>query len=380
MSSPVPSSERLSAARSASPLERLVEPASNWPKFAPRWEKLAEGADYSIFLSPLWMETWIETFGDVLNASLVSFRSSGLDVGACLVVEASPSITQPLRKVSLNASGEAAADTLYVELNDVLTRPGWQAETAGALAEYLIGKSWDECKLDGFCPGTAYDVLKMQFAGFDIEEETQASYHVDLAALRTAGVSYCKALGPGRGKYVQRKMGYHSRLGELRVDAAATVEQAISMMDQLAVLNSTRFEALGRRGIWNSRRFVAFHRSFVRKGFAAGKIQMLRVTAGQETVGLLYNLVHRNKAYFYQCGYNYTDDKRLSPGVVTLALAVEYSLQAGLDEFDFLAGDSAYKEWMSTGCRQLIWTRIRRRGPRMWMYDRLRSLKHRMAS
>jgi CelD/BcsL family acetyltransferase involved in cellulose biosynthesis len=175
-------------------------------------------------------------------------------------------------------------------------------------------------------------------------------------------------------------MRYHSRLGELRVEAAPSAEEAVCMLDELAVLNSRRFEALGRRGIWNSSRFAAFHRNFIHKSFALGNIQMLRVTAGHETVGLLYNLVHRNKAYFYQCGYNYTADKRLSPGVVTLALAVDYCKLAGLDEFDFLAGDSAYKEWMSTGCRSLAWTRFRRRGPRVWMYNRLRSLKHRIAS
>ncbi len=370
----------MSIPRPQGPLERIVEPASNWPRFAARWEKLAEGAEYSIFLSPLWIETWIETFGEVVNASLVSFCSAGLDIGACLVVHTAPSLAQPLRKVSLNASGEPAGDTLYVELNDILCRPGWQSETAGALAEYLIGESWDECRLDGFCSGTAYDVLKMQFAGFDIEEQWQASYHVDLAALRTSGLSYSKALGPGRSKYVQRKTSYHARLGELRVQAAASAAEALAMLEELAALNCRRFDALGRRGVWNSSRFAAFHRSFVQKSFGAGKIQMLRVTAGDETVGVLYNLVHQNKACFYQCGYNYTDDKRLSPGVVTLALAIEYSREAGLDEFDFLAGDSAYKEWMSTGRRQLVWTRIRRRGPRVWMYDRLRSLKHRIAS
>jgi CelD/BcsL family acetyltransferase involved in cellulose biosynthesis len=154
----------------------------------------------------------------------------------------------------------------------------------------------------------------------------------------------------------------------------------VSMLDELALLNSRRFESLGQRGIWNSSRFAAFHRTFIRKGFALGQIQMLRVSAGSETVGLLYNLVHRNKAYFYQCGYNYSGDKRMSPGVVTLALAVDYCREAGLDEFDFLAGDSAYKEWMSTGARRLAWTRFRRRGPRVWMYNRLRSLKHRIAS
>jgi CelD/BcsL family acetyltransferase involved in cellulose biosynthesis len=359
-------------------MEVLTEPATNWPSIASRWQQLAESCAGSIFLSPLWIETWLETFGDVVQASLVTFRAAGQDVGVCMVVQTPASLARPLRRLSLNASGEPAEDTLYVELNDVLCRPGWQTETARALGAYVIGQSWDECKLDGFCPGPVYDELKREFAGLEIEENWQASYYVNIAALRTAGISYAQALGPGREKYLQRKLRYHAQLGELRVEAAATSEQAGLMLDELAVLNLRRFRKLGRSSIWNSKRFWAFHRSFIRRGFAAGNVQLLRVTAGQELVGLLFNLVHNNKVYFYQCGYNYTADRRLSPGVVTLALAVEYSREAGFDEFDFLAGDSAYKEWMSTGCRRLTWTSFRRASARVWIYNRLRALKHKV--
>ena len=87
---------------------------------------------------------------------------------------------------------------------------------------------------------------------------------------------------------------------------------------------------------------------------------MLRISAGQQTIGVLYNLIHRGKVYFYQCGYLYTSDKRLSPGRVALSLAIQYCLDAGYDDFDFLSGQGKYKEWMSTDSRSLVWATFKK--------------------
>jgi CelD/BcsL family acetyltransferase involved in cellulose biosynthesis len=125
---------------------------------------------------------------------------------------------------------------------------------------------------------------------------------------------------------------------------------------------------------------VAFHRSFIRKTFPLGTVQLLRVMAGSNTVGLVYNLVHRGKVYFYQCGYNYTADRRLSPGTVSLALVIQYCLDRGFLEFDFLAGEAPYKASLSTGSRSLVWATFRRPGPRVWAYGVARGLKNRFRS
>jgi CelD/BcsL family acetyltransferase involved in cellulose biosynthesis len=103
------------------------------------------------------------------------------------------------------------------------------------------------------------------------------------------------------------------------------------------------------------------------------------VSAGEETVGVLYNFVYRGKVYFYQCGFHYTEDRRLSPGRVTLAMAVQYCLDAGLDDFDFMAGESSHRKELSTGVRNLVWAEFRKRSLKLAVLDRLRQAKRRMA-
>jgi CelD/BcsL family acetyltransferase involved in cellulose biosynthesis len=152
------------------------------------------------------------------------------------------------------------------------------------------------------------------------------------------------------------------------------------MLESLAELNQRRWSGQGSASAFASPRFLAFHRSLIRKCFSAGAIQLLRVSAGAQTVGVLYNFVYRGKVYFYQCGFHYTEDRRLSPGRVTLAMAIQYSLDAGLEDFDFMAGESSHKKELSTGARNLVWAEFRRRSLKITVLNRLRQLKRRMAA
>ena len=81
----------------------------------------------SFFLTGAWVETWMEVFGPRLDVSVMLFESTDEPVGACLVVHTRPRRAMiPLRRISINAAGESAADTTYIEFNDLVCRTGWE--------------------------------------------------------------------------------------------------------------------------------------------------------------------------------------------------------------------------------------------------------------
>lgn len=355
-----------------------VFPAGKGHSLAPVWEQLlGEAAQPSIFLTVPWMETWLATFADAVSPSLVVFRAGQIVAGAAVVVKSAASLARPLRRMSLNASGEGAADSTYIEFNSLLARRDWETQASNEFARYVLEQPWDELALDGFCPGPSYDALKRQLSGVAIEEIWRPSYYVDLAALRAAGSRYETALGSRQRKHLHQNLRYHAARGELALQAASDTDSALGMFEELAALNRRRRETLGHPSVFSSERFIAFHRSFIRKTFPLGKVQLLRVMAGANTVGLVYNLVHHGKIYFYQCGYNYTADRRLSPGMVTLALVIQQCLDHGFREFDFLAGEDPYKASLSTGSRPLVWATFRRPGARVWAYELARGVRNR---
>jgi CelD/BcsL family acetyltransferase involved in cellulose biosynthesis len=364
-------------ARASARLRRTVYSAAQWPRVAAQWSRLFRAdSRYSFFLSEAWVEVWIQVFAAKLDISIVLFEDADEPVGVCLLVKTKPRHAMiPLRRISLNAAGEDSADTTYIEFNNLLCRPGWEESIAPNLAEYVNSQQWDELALDGFLPGPAYDALKRAFAQYDLEESWHPSYYVDLAALRRSAITYEMALSSHRRKILRQTLRAYSKLGAIRLEPARDLDEALTMFDEMARLNKGRWATRGRLAVYDSPYFTAFHRHLIRRCFEAESVQLLRLTAGQQTVGLLYNLVERGKVYFYQCGFDYGIDKRLSPGMVTISHAIQYCIGLGLDDWDLLSGDASYKRLLSTGSRQLVWAVFRKASPNVRIVQTLRAGK-----
>lgn len=354
-----------------------IHPWSAWQQLAPIWSELVAASGCCSFsLSETWVETWLQVFGPQLQPSVLIFESDRRAVGACLLANAKTMHGfLRIKRLSLNASGEASADTTYSEYNDILCLPGWESAVTEALFEELSSRKWDEIALDGFSDGPAYRSLKEKFVGFECEEVQHPSYYVDLVSIRESGIDFDMSLGKTSRKHLRQNIRHYSAIGDLRLEVAQNVPEALTMLDEIARLSQMRWDSQGKRGIFSSERFYAFHRMLIEKSFSSGAVQLLRVLAGDQAVGLVYNLIQRGRVHFYQCGYHYGPDKRLSPGTVTLSRVIQYCLDEGYRDFDFLSGETSYKQSLSTGSRTLSWTVFRRPRLRLQAIDVLRRIK-----
>jgi CelD/BcsL family acetyltransferase involved in cellulose biosynthesis len=356
-----------------------VHRSEDWQSVAQQWAALAQACGASFFQSAEWVGVWLETFGALLDTRILVFHSGSETVGACLVTErrAGPSFL-PLSRVSLNAAGESAAETTYIEYNDLLALPEFLPAVAAALARFLKRQEWEELALDGFVDGPGYRALRAQFSGLELSEVRQPSYYVDLAAIRREDGDFEGALKSHFRKHLRQNIRYCSQSGPLELTQAADSATGLAMLREIAMLSQIRNAAVGRCGVFGSPRFVAFHERMVEKYLGSGLVQLLKVTAGGQTLGIVYNLIQHGKVYFYQGGFRYTEDRRLSPGLVTLSFAIRHCLELGLDDFDFLSGDAHYKKSMSTGSRELIWAVLRRKTFRTRLVGGLKDLRDRV--
>lgn len=249
---------------------------------------------------------------------------------------------------------------------------------AASFSRYLKTLQWDELALDGFVDGIFLQALREELCQLDCEEYRHPSYFVDLAAIRRGDGAYENVLSSSRRKHLRQQLRYYSETGPLNFSTAQDVPAALAMFKELGSLSEARSAELGRRGIFSSEHFVNFHQALIERCQASGAVSLMRLTAGDGTVGVLYNLVSKGKVYFYQCGFNYSGDKRLSPGTVTLAYAIQHFIDAGLDDYDFLSGEAKYKEWLSTGARELGWLLWRRPTVRSSVFTHLRDFQRRM--
>lgn len=375
--------------RSAALHMELLPPTA-WMELAPSWSELVRcSTQASFFVSEEWIGIWLQIFALHLDVSIATFQSTDQLVGACLLVRPAGRWSRvPLRRVYVNAAGEPDAATTYVEFNTLVCRPGWESAVAGRLAEHLKDEDWDEFLLNGFTPGASYEALKTALGDYQIEEVWHPSCFVDLAQLRSSAGVMEDTLGRTTRKHLRQCQRSFAELGPLHLDIAKDADTAQAMFDELAEFNRRRWSARGRQVVFASPLFIAFHRALIRKCIQQGGVQLMRQMAGTHTVGYLYNLVFGKTVYFYQCGFNYSADKRLSPGTLAVTQAIQHCLDLGYDSFDFLSGDASYKQRLSTGSRRLVWATIRRpgirnglvqfaRGARRWLNGRVFAMRER---
>jgi CelD/BcsL family acetyltransferase involved in cellulose biosynthesis len=207
-----------------------------------------------------------------------------------------------------------------------------------------------------------------------VEREARPAPYVDLAAL--AGDDFETSLsGNSRSQIRRSRKLYSERSGPIALTSASTLEEALSWLRELARLHNARWEAKGMKGSFAHAAVLDFHERFIRRMWPLGSVDLVRVRAGDEDMGYLYNFLVEGKVLFFQSGFAYVDDARFKPGLLTHSFAIAHYLAKGMREYDFLAGDARYKRSLGKSLRTLYWSVVYRRNARnrvlLWIRRRI---------
>jgi hypothetical protein len=357
--------------------------SNQWPEVVKLWAELDEVSPYSSFyLSTEWTTAWLQVFGQLLRPEILVFQHENTAVGICLLVRSTERRGPfDIERIYLNTVGGDTTDRTLMEFNNLLCRAGCEENTSKALAAHLQSREWDEFAVDGISPGPILDCFQISgFSQLPPIVSVLPSYYVNLEQLRQSKASYDSSLSSNTREQLRRSLKRYAKRGEVRVEVAAELSRAEELFEEMRGMHQLRWQKKGDAGAFGPGRRLEFHRTLVRQAFAKGSIQLLRVAAGDETIGILYNFVKNRKVYFFQSGFRYGSDKHLKPGLVTHALAINHYLNAGFNDYDFLAGDAQYKRSLAKDCRQMAWVVFPRPRVKLVVIERLRAIKRRLRS
>jgi CelD/BcsL family acetyltransferase involved in cellulose biosynthesis len=308
-----------------------------------------------------WTATWLRHYGDVVPHRFAVGRRAGEVCGIALVTESTSGGRAPLRprRVHIGTAGEPPGEGIYVECNRLLAAPGADVGFAAALMRALVAeRAWDELALDGFDADQA-DALIGAEPRFHVRREP--SPIVDLRLARGSE----DALELLRKSVRQRVRRALRGLGDVSTEWAQGEEAALQVLDELVELHQRRWQAAGQPGAFAAARVRDFHRDLVRTLLPRESAMLFRASCDAGTIGCLYGFLDRGRLLFYQSGFGEFEDPRLKPGLVSHALCLQACLDRGIDEYDFLAGDSRYKRELANGERTLVWAVAARPTPRV---------------
>jgi len=264
------------------------------------------------------------------------------------------------RMIWFAETGEHDLDAVCTEYNDVLLSPEAPDGARRVLVAALVREHPEVAR---FIFRRAAPALKAAVEevgagkGFHIRTVAEAqAFEIDLADL--AGKPYLETLSSGARSQIRRAERLYAERGEVRLERVAPGGLEGAWAELVAFQKANPRE---REFAFDLPGFAAFHERLRARG---AMVDMLRLSAGETALGVLYNLKREGRVANYQSGFLFEDDNRLKPGLLAHAKAAQFYADEGCAVYDLLAGDEGYKARLAKPATRLDSVMLERPGLR----------------
>lgn len=333
-----------------------LEPVTDTAALAADWRALEAQAPHSFFQD--WAWTGCQFAARFTDPVLLRAREADRTVALALFNRRRGALGAST--LHLGESGNAPLDAPYIEHNAPLLDPD---APASLLADML--RATRIAPLSGRRParpralvlsGVA-QAMHNAAAGIGGRITTTRMHQapwLDLARVRASGMAHLSA---NTRQQLRRSLRRYEAAGPLAITRAADTAQAHAFLDAMAALHQRTWTGRGQQGAFANPFFARFHHDLIDR--APDRVDLLRVTAGDDTIGYLHNFNHQGRACAYQSGFDYdAADSHQKPGLTCHWLAIAMYAAAGNAIYDFLAGADRYKRSLATDATALLWLTV----------------------
>lgn len=332
-----------------------------------RWRELERRSRCSFFVSWRWIGPWLALIAPLRYARLLSVLQDERLVAMGVITQRRRFLGLGPLHMRLHEVGDKVLDNITIEYNGLVCEDGHEREALAAVLDHLAHneKRW----LTLYLPGMEADNVpfeRIRALGMGMRSRRHAAHYIDLTELRDGGSDYLPTVLSSKARAAVRRTArkLQTGFGELSVAVAASAEEKLAFFQAMVHLHESHWsEEEQEHGAFGNPRILRFHERLIAESGAGDGAQLIRVNAGSQTVGYVYNLVWRDVSYFYQAGIDY---KRFgdcgSPGLLLLTRAVEHALGGGIARFELMAGDSAYKRTLGMAENKMVWLSLDRNG------------------
>jgi CelD/BcsL family acetyltransferase involved in cellulose biosynthesis len=356
------------------------------------WRDLQSRAHASFFVSWPWVAAWLKTYGAQPAAGHLSLMRASLHgetVGLGIISDrpVKRMVGGPASNVYLHQTGNPDADRIFIEYNGFLVdrdlvRPVWAALLSCIAARFETENpaGWAAFHIAGADASVFTTIAE---SGLPYRATVQHRCHwVDFASLDTGLNSYVQHLSANTRTQVRRSIKLFEASGDaLGLKVAASRDEARAFLAELKALHIETWQRRKKdAGAFSAPLFEDFAAELISEGHETGNVDLIRVAAGAETIGVLINFVHDGQVYAYQSGFAYSADNRLKPGLVTHAMAIAHYRNLGLKGYHFMAGESRYKASLGNAVETLTWLTLYRDDFQAKLENALTSMKRHLFS
>ncbi len=330
------------------------------------WQALEEKSDTHFFHSWHWVGTWLDLVLANTEVYLFSCSIGKRWVGACFFTVGSSTRKKGLVRTTQLRVNEYLHKNcnMVIAYNGLLAEPDYIDLTWQHFFKAVekFDRTWDEIVFSSL-PDIEYQrSLKQAGQLTPVVEKTFYRWTRQLNVPSPARTSILDAFKKKSRQQMRQTLTAFSELGEVKLSAAISSDEALAMFDAMKTLHTQRWELEEKGGSYANTQWVAFHHSLIKEYFSVGVVQMLSISCGGEVIGYLYGHVYRGRVYMHQTGFAQMSDNRFRPGYVSHFEAMCFNSSLGFVEYDWLP-DAAdcYKKFFSDQGEPIRWIMFQRK-------------------
>lgn len=322
-------------------------------------------------LSPLWLLAWWRTFGALDGRQLRAwcFRLGGRLVGLApmLVRRHHHFGLLPMRRLEFLGSGEPEADEILSEYLGPVVASGYEELVANALLERLTaqGDDWQEIvlsALDKESPAVAALIAALSRGNW--AWECGPPTRCPFIKLPSSWDAYLSSLSRRNRYFARTSMrDFCSWAGDdWHVEQAESKSELARGRAILLRLHQERWNSEREPGAFSSPTFLRFHDEVMPRLLDRQALSLCWLAVRGSPVAVLYNIIWRNRVYFYQGGRSTDVPRRIRPGIVLHLEMIRRAIDDGREEYDMLGGSMRYKMQLAPEAHAMVSIRIARPG------------------
>jgi CelD/BcsL family acetyltransferase involved in cellulose biosynthesis len=348
-----------------------------------RWEALlATRRDASVCATYTWARRWAETVG---RRTRICISEERIGENCVALTPLASCVEHPWSGRWLRFLGETAVTGDHL---DLLAAPARDASAAGLLADLLQKRTGGAegailVGINADSPIIPVLVDRARASGF-LAKILPCGIAPYLDLPRTSA-EFAAGLSKKMRAHIRRGWRQHSQCAGAELRLIRDPADVPHLLSEFFALHEQRWAMKGQCGHYvdDARRefLTGFCLDAARRGWLRGT--MLATSAGVQGAHLAFH--YRGQAAYYQMGWR-PDGPLESPGVLLIDASIRQAIDEGLDRYDFLRGDEAYKRHWTRQSKALSCVQIAVSSrARAWVHARdflrsCRGLAQRIAS
>jgi hypothetical protein len=265
----------------------------------------------------------------------------------------------PIRRLELLGNGEREEDEIMSECLSPIVAKGYEQTVADALVRDLAldRHGWQEIALSAMdvnAPAVVAlePILRRQGWTYQVEAQTQCPF----IKLPSRWEDYISRLHSRNRYFVRRSLrDFLAWAGDAwRVERVSTQADLARGREILLQLHQQRWKKDDKPSVFSSPLFLGFHDQVLPQLLAQNALDLCWLSVRNRPVAVNYNIVWRNKIYFYQGGRAVDVPKGIRPGIVLHLDTIKRAINEGREEYDFLGGPARYKMQLASTTRPLV--------------------------